>query len=357
MISSTSSNSKIEKENSFDPDEFTKIINKIFLKESQDSQTKESFSKENNDLLKPLKFPPLIQIGISTKCNLQCPQCYHPVYSKKNGYKVEFMDFNIYKKIIDEIEEFPPETILRFLGRGESLMHPQVIKMLRYARLKLKSPIALITNGHLLSASKAISLFRTKIDVIDISIDAVSPETYKKVRSGDYFNLIKKIDRFIGLREKGKFPTKIMVSFLIQPENYFEAEDFKKIWTKKVDKVIFRKYHTYGGKIKEKFCVPEPRHPCAALWNRININESGKITLCYIDWNESTVLSDLNEDGVSIIDTWRKKYARFRAQHISAKYPALCKNCKTGWQAAHWGLSYEKAIEMVINKRDKNRLT
>lgn len=94
--------------------------------------------------------------------------------------------------------------------------------------------------------------------------------------------------------------------------------------------------------------MQEPRHPCAALWNRVNINESGKITLCYVDWDESTVLADLKKKGISIIETWRNVYDVFRKQHVEGKYPKLCANCKTGWQAAHWGLSYERAIEMVL---------
>ncbi len=257
------------------------------------------------------------------------------------------MESGIYEKILEEVGSFPETTMLRYLGRGESLTHPNIIQMVGEAKRVIKGKVALITNGLLMNSQKAESLLETGIDVVDFSVDATTPETYTLVRGNRFDVLTANLQNFINLRNKGGYRTRIMASFLIQPENYQEAEEFKSIWEDKVDKVIFRRYHSYAGKIQEKACVPEERHACAALWNRVNINESGKITLCYIDWDETSVIADLNSPETTILKTWQNAYSEARAGHLSGDLPPLCASCLTGWQAAHWQLSYERAVDMV----------
>lgn len=256
-----------KKDKEFDPGEYIRVINKIFNREKRNASVEynKNASSDFEDRFRPPDYPPLVQVGISAICNLQCPECYHRIYSKKSEYNPVLMDFGVFKKIVDEMENFPSSIILRFLGRGESLMHPQLEEMISYAKSKLPGPVALITNGQLLSGDRINSLLMTKIDVIDISIDALTAKTYSRVRSGNYNDLVQKVNKLIYFRNKEKYPTKIMVSFLVQPENYFEAEGFRKTWNKKVDKVIFRKYHTYGGKIPEKFCAGTKTSLCRSL--------------------------------------------------------------------------------------------
>lgn len=294
------------------------------------------------------EFPSMVQVGVSTVCNLRCPQCYYPDFQHSPDYHPQFMSPDIYRIIIEEMESFPATTILRYLGRGESLTHPNIVGMISQAKDHVKGKVVLITNGLLMRERMASSILDTGIDVVDFSLDALTHETYGLVRGGNFELLASNVEKFIELRDEGSYPTKVMVSFLIQPENYFEAEEFKDFWGQKADKVIFRRYHSYAGKISEKSCVPEERHACAALWNRVNINENGRITLCYIDWNELSVLGDLNEVGATILDTWKNDaYRAARKGHIDGEYPSLCADCKTGWQAAHWQLSYEQAVAMA----------
>lgn len=329
-------------------------LNEIFTKEKANvlkyRKQRGLQSLKARERYRVAEYPPLVQLGISNVCNLKCPQCYYPLFMKKPGFSPIFMRMNLLKKIVDEVAEFPSNTMLRFLGRGESLIHPHIREILQYTKLKIKGPVALITNGHLLDEKNAYIILKTGIDVIDISLDALTARTYAKVRGENFDLTVENVKNLVILRNKGKYRTKIMVSFLIQPENYFEAKEFRKVWTPIVDKVIFRKYHTYGGKIKEKPHMLEKRYPCAALWNRVNINESGKITLCYVDWDESSVLADLRKSGATILKTWRTAYEEARKGHLSGKYPDLCSKCKTGWQAAHWKLSYEQAVSMLIDR-------
>ena len=201
-----------------------------------------------------------------------------------------------------------------------------------------------------MTEERAKGLLATGIDVVDFSMDATSAETYKQVRGGDFVRLTTNLNRFLALRDQGNYLTQVMASFLVQPENYHEAEAFRETWGRKVDKTIFRKYHSYAGKIQEKACIPEERHACASLWNRVNINENGKITLCYIDWDETSVIADLNDPETTILKTWQNSYEDARKGHTTEDLPEICASCQTGWQAAHWQMSYEQAVELVTQK-------
>lgn len=327
----------------FNVSEFNQKVLDVFDEEEK----KNGESKMSSDFFLNLKtpvFPPMVQVGISNLCDLSCGQCYHKAYKKKKGYCPVFMKQTVFRKVVDETASFPTDTVFRFLGKGESLLHPELIEMLAYARNTLAQPIAFITNGIRLDQEMGIKLLATGVDVIDVSIDAFSRDVYGMVRSNsNWFPLlVENVETLIDQRNKGGFKTRIFVSFLIQPENYLELDQFEAFWENKADKILFRKYHTYGGLIGKKPTPYRERTPCAALWGRINVNERGRITRCFVDWNDTDILADIRK--VSLLEAWRSSaYAEIRKQHLKAVYSGICANCE-GWQSAHWNLSYEKAV-------------
>jgi len=264
-------------------------------------------------------------------------------------YRPIFMEHDIFKKIINEVKNFPASTVFRFLGKGESLMHPHFIEFVQIAKKELRQSVACITNGIALNEELSQQLLDTGLDIIDVSLDAFTSETYGKVRNHpDRFELlVQNVNNLIKTRNSNNYSTIIFVSFLIQPENYRELDKFTTYWEPKVDKILFRKYHSYGGKIAKK---PNPYHnriPCPALWNRLNINEKGLITQCFVDWYDEVILADLNQPNINILNTWKGDiFKDIRAKHLSKNYNNLCRNCE-GWTAAHWKLSYEQAIRTI----------
>ncbi|MDD3607535.1 MAG: radical SAM protein [Candidatus Moranbacteria bacterium] len=314
-----------------------------------DNQQMDFFSKEN---LKTDEFPAMVQVGVSNLCNLSCAECYHRVYKKRPGYKPTFMSMKIFEKVIHEMASFPSNSVLRFLGKGESLLHPNIIEMVMCAKNKIASPVALITNGISLNRKMSVSMLGTGIDVLDISMDAFTSGTYGTVRSNpELFNmLVDNVNYLVALRDAGGFQTKVFVSFLMQPENFEERVRFEKYWSGRVDKILYRKYHTYGGKICQKPTLQRDRIPCAALWNRINVNERGLVTRCFVDWDDQYIIGDLNAKDLSLLKIWTgESFKNVRKEHQDGMYTGLCEKCE-GWQTAHWNISYEKAIEMSFKK-------
>ena len=48
------------------------------------------------------KYPPHVDIEISSSCNLNCPMCYTTTDEFKKISGLGFMEFDLFKKIIDE---------------------------------------------------------------------------------------------------------------------------------------------------------------------------------------------------------------------------------------------------------------
>lgn len=330
-------------------DDFLKTVVSVF--EQEEARLQSTFIVKQHTPTTAIvdQFPSMVQVGVTNVCNLNCAECCYGVYVSRPEYRPIFMSWDIFRKVIDEIKVFPASTIFRFLGKGESLMHPDFVKFAQIAKKELKQSVACITNGIALNEDLSRQLLDTGLDVIDVSLDAFTAETYGKVRNhSDRFELlVQNVNNLIKLRNNNDYSTSIFVSFLIQPENYRELDNFKDYWKLKVDRILFRKYHSYGGKIAQK---PNPYHiriPCPALWSRININEKGLITQCFVDWYDEFILADLNQPSVSILNTWEGEiFQNIRAKHLNKNYNNLCLACE-GWTTAHWKLSYEQAMRTI----------
>ena len=71
-------------------------------------------------------------------------------------------------------------------GVGEPLLHPRLEEMIRAARerMPLEGWVGFQSNGLLLTDARAVSLASAGLDRVCLSIDGVSPETFRSVRGG-----------------------------------------------------------------------------------------------------------------------------------------------------------------------------
>ena len=80
----------------------------------------------------PLRTPYLLQVFPVYACNFKCNYCVLSLPNAQRGYISEqkFLDFDLYRKSIDELSHFPDKLkMLRFAGTGEPLLHPQIAEM------------------------------------------------------------------------------------------------------------------------------------------------------------------------------------------------------------------------------------
>ena len=125
--------------------------------------------------------PSKMFVEVTTRCNLSCAMC---VKQTDGGCSPEGdLSMPLFEALAPA---FPRLEALVLNGVGEPLLHPRLEEMIRSARERMPRSgwIGFQSNGLLLSPERANSLARAGLDRICVSIDAVSPETFRKVREG-----------------------------------------------------------------------------------------------------------------------------------------------------------------------------
>lgn len=312
-------------------------------------------------------FPPLVQIAlIHYICNSKCLHC--PVGQHKRGLmgqdnqgefdpgKQGFFPFKLFCKIADEMGQYP-WSILRFHARGEPLLHPRYVDMIQYAKKAGVGTLTSFTNVILLDNEMAERLLDARIDLLELSIDMATEESYRQVRGTGYFqqvvnnaeNLIRKRNsRGAGCR------TRIIVSAVDSPQFQPEKETFLSYWRARADEAIVRPFHTYGGRLP-----PPPRGeddvvPCAQLWTRFSINPLGQVNACFNDWADIDLVGDLRKPKSSIASIWRDEpFEKIRERALASKCDlSCCGNCLAS--IAGWDYSYQLLISK-LQSREPNR--
>ena len=305
------------------------------------------------------EFPPMIVVSITNVCNLECIHCYHGKFKKLHDYHPNMLSWDIWEKICEEASHWPG-VMLNFGTDGEPLVHHRFLDMLHLARKYSIYPINITTNGVLLKEKFNKTVIEEDlIDVMNISLDAFYPETFKKIRGGDLRKVIDNVHNLISLRNSAGSPMKIQVNIIDQPEAHSELEDFKKYWDERVDNIMIRTYYDAtsvtgetGGNLTGKQAKFErvKRWPCQQLWRRFNIVDDGTARFCVDDWFNKTKIGDLRMESIAEIWTG-DEYNRLRYIHITGKFREIsyCSKC-TEWQGMKWDYDYFTAMENMLDK-------
>jgi MoaA/NifB/PqqE/SkfB family radical SAM enzyme len=134
-----------------------------------------------NDLRihRPITHLKKVYIEPTNQCNLDCVTCIRHSWDEPLG----IMSSETFSRIMHGLHAFssPPDIFLG--GLGEPLSHPHIVDMVREAKM-FGSTVELITNGTLLTSSLSAQLIKAGLDVLWISLDGATPESYADVRLG-----------------------------------------------------------------------------------------------------------------------------------------------------------------------------
>ena len=126
-------------------------------------------------------FPINLDIEVTTRCNLRCTFCDKLPLLTKN--QIGDMDFELYKKILDEGAE-NGLCAVKLSYRGEPLLHKQIAEMISYAKKKGMLDIYFNTNGMLLTKEMSLNLMDAGLDRISVSIEGTDPVKFEQERRG-----------------------------------------------------------------------------------------------------------------------------------------------------------------------------
>jgi len=303
-------------------------------------------------------YPGLIEIEISTLCNLKCTICEHTYWDEPENN----MSFKEFKSIVDQ---FPRLKWIALTGIGQVFLNQDALEMYRY--LKSKWPrifIELYDPFYLIDEKLARHIIEIGIDNVFISLDAATKETYQKIRIGsDFDRVINNVKTFMRLRkEMGRPLSEVRFNFVVTKDNIHEISGYidlvrslggtSILFTKmshlyrEVEKLfvdippeLIKRIEKEAGRlnIEIKWCPNErlrsmPIKYCTA-WIMPFIYVTGEVVPCCAV-NEANARKFQKENSLgnvfkkSFKEIWlSQEYGKFRAMLKENQVPELCSDC------------------------------
>jgi radical SAM protein with 4Fe4S-binding SPASM domain len=296
-----------------------------------------------------------VVVSFSYVCNSRCPNCPYNNSTIRNTYKDSmFIPEDIFKQIADECGKY--SAFIRLSGGGEPMLHPQAVELIGYAK-EVGAKIGLITNGSNFDEASIEELLNVGIDVIEFSVDAGNEQEYSIVRPKlSWKNLVETVKRIRLIRDMKHSSTKLIASIINQVGvDVSIAENF---WNPVVDNVQIRKYLTWGYNQDQSadstpYLDSAQRIPCPWLFERLNIDSRGDVTICGEDIAFNWKFANIHER--SIEEIWSgPEFENLRKLHLSKhgdEHPA-CKVCPD-WKYRSWEHNYWK----LIHENSRNSTT
>lgn len=268
-------------------------------------------------------YPPQVDIELSSICNLRCPMCFtlNDEFKKVKGV---FMNFGLFKKIIDEIAEKVYKIHLSF--RGEPTLNPEFIECVRYAKSKGIGEVTTVTNGTALNLDFFIKAADAGMDRFTVSIDGLDNQ-YDRIRHPlkfhDIVNKLKLIKDYKNINGLIKPVIKVQgVWPAIKPS----PEEFYHTFLPLSDLIAFNplmdwRHNDTDIEYEDNFC-------CSTLYQRLVVGADGKVVMCINDELGDYILGDVNVQ--SIHDIWNgEKMNAIRRNHQEGTWQecAPCKKC------------------------------
>ena len=282
------------------------------------------------------RFPLMVQVEVTSDCTLNCVMCPRSKLEDQAGY----MHFDLFKKIVDECSRHRSFGELLFSGIGEPLLHPQILEMGKLAQNKGVPKIRLTTNSTLLTKQKIEEiLYGDVFDEIGLSLDALTEETYKKVKKSANFQTVQgNIAHFLKRKGNGGRPF-VSLHILKMRETASEIDGFLKKWTPllgKGDHILVKDVHDFAGQVEDRRpgvqAHTDKRTPCRQLWNFLYVSWDGDVMPCCMDPLRRLKIGNLNQS--SLEELWKGSLIQeLRHIHLQGKYNEipLCSGCANWW--------------------------
>ena len=269
------------------------------------------------------EFPLHLDVEPTNACNLRCPFCA----TTHNRYRKGFMKEETWRMILDEGGRNDLYS-LKFTYRGEPLLHPDLARMVRYAKECGIMDVYFNTNALLLTGARIRELIDAGLDRISISFEGYEKGTYEKYRVGSRFEtVVGNIRRLKEIkRELGAQRPLVRIQTVLVPELTGHEKEYAEFWGPLVDEVAYLDMKNEEGNPDHRGTID--RWACPMLWQRMTITWDGIILPCVHDIYEWMSFGNITE--VSLREAWKGPgEERYRKLHHSSRSHEIraCDRC------------------------------
>jgi uncharacterized radical SAM superfamily Fe-S cluster-containing enzyme len=126
-------------------------------------------------------------VEITSNCNLKCPTCF-----AESGPGGQNIDFETFTRMVDRYVYLEGSADVLQISGGEPTIHPDLVRMVRYAYEKPIAAVMINTNGIRLGRdprlAEALAAMRDKLEIY-LQFDGLENPTYAKLRGEDLLEI------------------------------------------------------------------------------------------------------------------------------------------------------------------------
>lgn len=271
-----------------------------------------------------------LQIEVTNVCNAACVFCEYPTMSRPKGT----MDMDLFRKVINEAITIPQIEAVTLTGLGETLLDRFLVERVGYIRTMMpKVRIDLYTNGTFLRESTTDALIAAGLNVLYVSLNAVSAEKRLDVmKLDDWDDVIRQVRYAITAgRASGK--CKVIIKGIVGKDlmDHNDRDEFLEMFGGPSDLGGDAFLHLEGNWAGAVWPMRTSRvltQPCSRALSQIMVLQDGRVSLCCFDGDGREILGDLKTQSI------REVYNGPRALEIRTAHNegrrneiAICAGC------------------------------
>jgi len=308
-------------------------------------------------------YPRVVRISPTNFCNFDCRNCY--IYQYKSSGQTRYfaekiaMDFDLWRHVIDDVASWTTAFNIKMGDIEEPLTHPELPRLVEYAKSRGVSCVYFITNGALLTPRLDEELIAAGLDRIFISLNTDLPEAFQHYVKYDYETICRKVRDLVAARARlgADHPT-IFVS-VITDWRYVESRlQSAERWLDEVDGVTFTNYIDFRDSDPSRpyfldyYRDLPPRTCCQDLWGDFIVLPGGEVVPCILrqkmlDGADVTVVGNIRDR--SFMDLFHGEAMKaLRREQIRGEFNerSPCRNCDF-WSMQLYETAFEDATLQV----------
>lgn len=164
--------------------------------------------------------PHLMTVETTSVCNLRCVMCPHSIGAV---HRPKQMEYEILEKLWEPLRTAHD---IQLHGIGEPLLSTSFWRFLEELR-DFGPRINFNTNMTRITDAQIATIIRAPVSVMNVSLDAATAATYRKVRRYDFGLVLDNIRRVLAARDQGGFALpKVWINMTLMRENIEELPEF-----------------------------------------------------------------------------------------------------------------------------------
>ncbi len=271
----------------------------------------------HRQVLRAPDFPQIIHIENTSACGAKCVMCPREQLTRPFGV----MDFELFKRLIDECSQKWQVRELHLHGFGEALLEKSFARKVAYAKSKGIKDTYVVTTGAPMKEEVSRELVLAGLDRVKFSFYGATKQTYEKVHVNLNFDeVVGNIRQLLAVRKAlGRRNPAVTLQFLPQPDNGYETEEFVALWRDHVDRsagdrLVASQLHNYGGGRSYVDVEGRSMQSCILPFTTMQITWDGRVISCCYDFNAEFVLDNIFDR--SIEEAWNNEmFRRLRDAH------------------------------------------